>query len=43
MAETIPEARLVDIPDAGHLSTLEQPERVTAAMLEFIRGLPGRS
>lgn len=31
----IPDARLVVIPDAGHVSNLEQPERVNAAIREF--------
>lgn len=35
MADGIAGARLVTIPDCGHLSTLEQPEAVTAALLEW--------
>lgn len=36
MANGIPGARLVTIPDSGHLSTLEQPAAVTKALTEFI-------
>ncbi len=38
-AERIPGARLVMIPHAGHTSTLEEPEAVTAAIEEFLRDL----
>jgi pimeloyl-ACP methyl ester carboxylesterase len=31
-------ARLVSVPDSGHLSTLEQPEAVTQALLAWLRG-----
>ncbi len=33
----LPDSKLVEIPRAGHLSTLEQPEAVTAAMVGFLR------
>lgn len=33
-----PYGKLVVIPDAGHLPTLEQPEAVTAALEEFVNG-----
>ncbi len=33
------DSRLVVVPDAGHLSALEQPARVNAALLEFLDGL----
>ena len=36
MAAAIPDARLAVIPDAGHVSTLEQPEAVNAALLEWL-------
>jgi pimeloyl-ACP methyl ester carboxylesterase len=32
----LPDSKLVEIPLAGHLCTLEQPETVTAAMLDFL-------
>ena len=32
----LPDSTLVEIPAAGHLCTLEQPERVTTAMLDFL-------
>jgi len=36
MAELIPDARLVVILDCGHLSTMERPEAVSAAMEEWL-------
>lgn len=36
MAAAIPNARLAIIPEAGHVSTLEQPEAVNAALLEWL-------
>ncbi|MDQ8029301.1 MAG: alpha/beta hydrolase [Brevundimonas sp.] len=36
MAEAIPDAHLVIVPDAGHISTLEQPDAVTTALLEWL-------
>jgi pimeloyl-ACP methyl ester carboxylesterase len=36
LAETIPGARLKIIPDAGHMSPLEQPGAFNAALLEFL-------
>ena len=35
LAEKIPNAELVVIPDAGHLSNLEQPEAFNAALTKF--------
>jgi len=40
IAEGLPSAKYVEIVDAGHLSTLEQPEKVTALMLEFLKAFP---
>ncbi|SDZ77489.1 alpha/beta fold hydrolase [Microbulbifer marinus] len=37
MAERLPDAQLKVVEKAGHLSSLEQPEAVTKAMLEFMR------
>lgn len=37
MAAGIPGARLVKVPHCGHLSTLEQPEAVNAALVEWMR------
>jgi pimeloyl-ACP methyl ester carboxylesterase len=34
----IPNARLVVIPDCGHVSNLEHPEQVNAAVREFCLG-----
>jgi pimeloyl-ACP methyl ester carboxylesterase len=39
MAERIPDARYVEVPGAGHLAPLEQPEAVTEALRVFLRGL----
>jgi pimeloyl-ACP methyl ester carboxylesterase len=40
IAERIPGARLVTIPDAGHSSPIEQPQAVTAAISAFLDSLP---
>jgi pimeloyl-ACP methyl ester carboxylesterase len=37
IAAGIPGSRLVTIPDSGHLSTLEQPQLVTSALVEWMR------
>ncbi len=37
LAEGLPNGRYVEVPLAGHLSALEQPDRVTEAMLEHLR------
>jgi len=37
MARAIPGSTLVQVPDAGHLSTLEQPEAVTQALAEWLQ------
>ena len=37
MAGGIPGARLVEVPECGHLSTLERPDAVTHALLEWLR------
>src|SRR5512135_1406382 len=36
MAERIPRAGYVEVPGAGHLAPLEQPERVSAALRELL-------
>lgn len=36
MADAIPGARLVVVPNAGHVSTLEQPAAVNAALVEWL-------
>jgi pimeloyl-ACP methyl ester carboxylesterase len=38
MAAGIPGARLVTVPDCGHLSTMEEPEAVTRALVEWMSG-----
>jgi len=37
MAARLPRARHVVIPDAGHVTTLEQPDAVNQALLDFLR------
>jgi pimeloyl-ACP methyl ester carboxylesterase len=37
IAAGVPGARLVTVPECGHLSTLERPEAVTQALVEFLR------
>lgn len=37
IAAGIPRSRFVTIPDSGHLSTLEQPAAVTAALIEWLQ------
>jgi 3-oxoadipate enol-lactonase len=39
MAERTPGARLVVIPQAGHLSNLEQPEAFNRAVLDFLQAI----
>jgi len=36
IAAGIPGAKLVVVPDCAHLSTLEQPEAVNAALIEWL-------
>lgn len=36
IAAAIPGARLVTVPDCGHLSTIERPEAVTRALVEWM-------
>ncbi len=43
LAAGLPQARLVEVPGAGHLSALEQPEAVTRAMLEFLERVDGEA
>ena len=40
LAARIPGAQFVALPDTGHLSALEQPDAVTAALLHFADALP---
>lgn len=37
IANGIPGSRLLTIPDCGHMSACEQPQKVTEALLEFLR------
>lgn len=40
VAESIPGARLVIVPDAGHVVNLQAPAPFDAALVEFLDGLP---
>jgi 3-oxoadipate enol-lactonase len=42
MNKAIPRSKMVVIPDAGHMTPMEQPERVTRAMREFLDSLPAQ-
>ncbi|AMV36873.1 alpha/beta fold hydrolase [Planctomyces sp. SH-PL62] len=37
IVEALPDARLAEIPEAGHLSPVENPEAFNAAILDFLR------
>jgi pimeloyl-ACP methyl ester carboxylesterase len=37
IAAGIPGARLVEVAGSGHLSTLDQPEQVTRALVEWLQ------
>jgi len=37
MAHGIAGARLVSVPDCGHMSTLERPREVTQALLAWLQ------
>lgn len=39
IAAALPNAEFVEIPDAGHMTTLENPEAVNAALQEFLKSL----
>jgi pimeloyl-ACP methyl ester carboxylesterase len=39
IAEKLPKVRFVEVPNAGHMTTLENPEAVNAALLEFVSSL----
>jgi pimeloyl-ACP methyl ester carboxylesterase len=39
MVDVLPDARLVRIPRAGHMSSLEDPEVFDAAVRHFVTGL----
>ncbi len=36
LADAVPSARYVEVPDAGHFGYLEQPERVNRLLLDFL-------
>jgi pimeloyl-ACP methyl ester carboxylesterase len=39
IAQAIPNSRLIEIPAAGHMTTMEKPEEVNAALIEFLQAL----
>jgi pimeloyl-ACP methyl ester carboxylesterase len=41
MARLVPQAKLVIVPDSGHLSTLEAPDAVTAALRDWLAECSG--
>lgn len=41
VADTLPQARLITIPGAGHLQPVETPEAVTAALLDLLGACRG--
>jgi pimeloyl-ACP methyl ester carboxylesterase len=43
MAALMPHAQLHLLPGAGHMLTMEQPERVTALLLQWLQTLPPQS
>ena len=40
MVDALPQGRLVVLPDAGHLTAVEDPEAFAAAVVPFLQGLP---
>jgi pimeloyl-ACP methyl ester carboxylesterase len=40
LAAALPDAKLVIVPDAGHMAGMEQPEAVNSALLSFLESLP---
>jgi pimeloyl-ACP methyl ester carboxylesterase len=40
MAKAVKGAKLVKVPDAGHLANIENPEPFNAALQAFVDGLP---
>lgn len=42
VAEAIPGARYLEIPDAGHLGFIEKPDQVNKAALEFLAEVDGK-
>lgn len=40
MVDALPHGRLVVLPDAGHLTAVEDPEAFAAAVVAFLEGLP---
>jgi pimeloyl-ACP methyl ester carboxylesterase len=42
IAQALPNAKIVEIPDAGHMTTLENPAAVNEALRKFIAGLSPR-
>jgi pimeloyl-ACP methyl ester carboxylesterase len=43
MAKLIPSSKFVAIEKSGHMSTMERPEEVTAAMIDWLHSLAGGS
>ena len=43
VADAIPTARYLEIPDTGHLGFIEKPDAVNAVLLEFLAGQTGQT
>jgi pimeloyl-ACP methyl ester carboxylesterase len=41
MAKFVPQLRRSTMPHCGHITQEERPAEVNAAMIDFLRGLPG--
>jgi pimeloyl-ACP methyl ester carboxylesterase len=39
IAMLIPGSHLVDVPDCGHMSTMERPEAITSALADWLNGV----
>jgi len=42
MASRLPQSRFVEVPEAGHMSPMEDPENVNAAIREFLQDVANR-
>jgi pimeloyl-ACP methyl ester carboxylesterase len=39
MKASVPNLKIVSVPDCGHWTQQEAPEKVNAELIEFLRGL----
>jgi len=40
IVDALPKAKLVEVPNAGHMTTVENPDAMTAALRDFMQSLP---